>query len=88
MTREEIAKSLKPLEWDIWEQGVYRYANINGTYEAMILAKKDGRFLVKINKIGRINSCVLANFDTIEEALEGVQQWHIGHVCSYFEMNS
>lgn len=78
MTREEIAKSLKPLEWDVWEGERYRYANINDTYEAMILEKRDGRFLLKINKIGRINSCMLTTFDTIAEAQEGVQQWQIG----------
>ena len=88
ITREEIAKNLKPLEWDIWEGAIYRHANINDTYEAMILAKRDGRFLVKINKIGKINSCMTTTFDTIPEAQEGVRQWQISHMCSYFEMDN
>ena len=41
MTRENIARDLKPLEWDIWENGRYCYANINDTYEAMILEKRE-----------------------------------------------
>lgn len=85
MTRENIARDLKPLEWDIWENGRYCYANINDTYEAMILEKRDGRFLVKINKIGRINSCMITTFDTIAEAQEGVRQWQISHMLSYFK---
>lgn len=52
MTREEIAKSLKPLEWDIWEGNKYRFAQPTEAHEAMIMTKDDGNFLVKISKQG------------------------------------
>ena len=88
MTREDIAKSLKPLEWDIWENGKYHFANINETYEVMILAKEDGRFLFKINKRRDNSSYVLSVFDTVSEAKDRAREWQISHVCSMFEMNN
>lgn len=87
MTREEISKSLKPLEWDIWDGGKYRFANIAEAYEAMVMTKDDGNFLVKINKRGVIGSYMCTTVTTIQEADAIVREWQIDHICSYFQMN-
>lgn len=87
MTREEIAKSLKPLEWDIWEGGIYRFAQPTEAHEAMIMTKSDGRLLVKINKHGRMTSEAAMETEAMQEAMDFVRDWQVDRFCSYFQMN-
>lgn len=87
MTREEIAKSLKPLAWDIWEGGKYRFANPTEAHEAMIMIKDDGRLLVKINRYGRMESEADTEAYTMQGAMDFVREWQISRICSYFQMN-
>ncbi len=86
MTREEIAKSLKPLEWDIWEGNKYRFANPTEAHEAMIMTKDDGCLLVKINRYGRMTSEADTEVDTMQEAMDFVREWQVDRFCSYFQM--
>ena len=85
MTREEIAKSLNPLEWDIWGNK-YRFANPTEDHEAMIMTKDDGRLLVQISKYGCISSEVETVTDTMQDAMDFVREWQVGHFYSYFQM--
>ena len=87
MTREEIAKSLKPLEWDIWDGNKYRFAQPTEAHEAMIMTKDDGRLLVSVNKHGRMTSVAEAVVNTMQEAMDFVREWQISRYCSYFKMN-
>lgn len=87
MTREDIAKSLKPLEWDIWEGNKYRFAQPTEAHEAMIMTKDDGNFLVKISKHGRMETLAGTVADTMPEAMDFVREWQIERFCSYFKMN-
>ena len=87
MTREEISKSLKPLEWDIWEGDKYRFAQPTEAHEAMIMTWDDGRLLVKINRHGRMDSEASTEVDTMQEAMDFVREWQIERFCSYFQMN-
>ena len=87
MTREEISKSLKPLAWDIWEGGKYRFAHPTEAHEAMIMTWDDGRLLVKINRCGRMDSEASTEVDTMQEAMDFVREWQISRFCSYFQMN-
>lgn len=87
MTREEIANSLKPLEWDIWEGNKYRFAQPTEAHEAMIMTKDDGRLLVKINRHGRITPEVYKAVNTMQEAEDIVRDWQVDRFCSYFQMN-
>lgn len=87
MTREEIAKSLKPLEWDIWEGNKYRFAQPTEAHEAMIMTKGDGLLLVRINKHGRMTSEACTVVDAMQEAMDFVREWQISRFCSYFQMN-
>lgn len=87
MTREEIANSLKPLEWDIWEGNKYRFAQPTEAHEAMIMTKDDGRLLVKINRYGRMTSAAEAVVNTMQEAMDLVRDWQVDRFCSYFQMN-
>ena len=87
MTREEIAKSLKPLEWDIWGGSEYRFAQPTEAHEAMIMTKRDGRLLVKINKRGRMESEAGTEAYSMQEAIDFVRDWQVDRFCSYFQMN-
>lgn len=87
MTREEIAKSLKPLEWDIWEGNKYRFAQPTEAHEAMIMTKDDGRLLVTINRHGRMPSEAGTVVDAMQEAMDFVREWQISRFCSYFQIN-
>lgn len=87
MTREEIAKSLKPLEWDIWEGNKYRFAQPTEAHEAMIMTKDDGRLLVSVNKHGRMESEAGTEAYTMQEAMDFVREWQINRFCSYFKIN-
>ena len=87
MTREEITKSLKPLAWDIWEGGKYRFANPTEAHEAMIMIKDDGRLLVKINRYGRMESEAETVAYTMQDAMDYVREWQVSRICSYFKMN-
>ena len=86
MTREEIAKSLKPIEWDIWENEQCRFANLNDVYEAIITNRKDGGFFLKINKPGEMDAFICRSFHTIEEAKEMAREIQINNMCSFFEL--
>lgn len=87
MTREEIAKSLKPLEWDVWDGNKYRFAQPTEAHEAMIMTKDDGCLLVNISKRGCIDPVALTTMDTMQEAMDFVREWQIRRYCSYFQMN-
>lgn len=87
MTREEIAKSLKPLEWDIWDGNKYRFSNPTEAHEAMIMTNDDGSFLVKINKRGCIDADASTMMYTMQEAIDFVREWQISRICSYFKIN-
>lgn len=87
MIREEIAKSLKPLEWDIWDGNKYSFANPTEAHEAMIMTNDDGSFLVKINKRGCIASDAWITADTMQKAMDFVRDWQVDRFCSYFQMN-
>ena len=87
MTREEIAKSLKPLEWDIWEGNKYRFAQPTEAHEAMIMTKDDGRLFVSVNRYGRMNAEASTTVDTMQEAMDFVREWQVDRYCSYFQMN-
>lgn len=87
MTREEIAKSLKPLAWDIWAGNKCRFANPTEAHEAMIMTKDDGRLLVKINRHGCIASVAETVACTMQEAIDFVRKWQIERFCSYFQIN-
>nr|DAS21067.1 MAG TPA: hypothetical protein [Caudoviricetes sp.] len=87
MTREEIAKSLKPIAWDIWEGNKYRFAQPTEVHEAMIMTRDDGCLIVKINRHGRITPEVYKAVNTMQEAEDIVREWLIDHICSYFQMN-
>ena len=87
MTREEIAKSLKPLEWDIWEGNKQRFANPTEAHEAMIMTRIDGHLLVKINKDGCMIPDVYKAVDTMQEAMDLVREWQVDRFCSYFKVN-
>lgn len=86
MTREEIAKSLKPLEWRVWDDYGCRFAQPTKTHEAMIMAIPDGRMLVRINRYGEIIAEVLTTFNTLQEAKDFVREWQISRFCSYLQM--
>lgn len=86
MTREEIAKSLKPIEWDIWENEQCRFANLNNFYEAIITNRKDGGFFLKINKPGEFDACITSSFNTIEEAEKMARDIQVNNICSLFEL--
>lgn len=87
MTREEIAKSLKPLEWDIWEGNKYRFAQPTEAHEAMIMTRDDGYLLVTINRHGRMPSEAGKVVGTMQEAMDFVREWQIERFCTYFQMN-
>lgn len=87
MTREEIAKSLKPLEWRVWDDYGCRFAQPTKAHEAMIMAIPDGRMLVRINRYGEIIAEVLTTFNTLQEAKDFVREWQISRFCSYLQMN-
>lgn len=87
MTREEIAKSLKPLEWDIWEGNKYRFAQPTEAHEAMIMTKDDGRLFVSVNKHGRMGSEAVTEAYTMQEAMDFVREWQVDRFCSYFKIN-
>ena len=87
MTREEIAKSLKPLEWDIWEGSEYRFAQPTEAHEAMIMTKRDGCLLVKINKRGHMTAVAETVACTMQEAMDFVREWQVSRFCSYFQIN-
>lgn len=87
MTREEIAKSLKPLEWRVWDDYGCRFAQPTKAHEAMIMAIPDGRMLVRINRYGEIIAEVLTTFNTLQEAKDFVREWQIDRFCSYFKVN-
>ncbi len=87
MTREEIAKSLKTLVWDIWEGGKYRFANPTEAHEAMIMIQDDGRLLVKISKHGCIDADASTTMYTMQGAMGFVREWQISRFCSYFQTN-
>lgn len=88
MTREQIAKSLKPLEWDIWDDNKYRFANPTEAHEAMVMANDDGSFIVKINKFGCIISDASTTVGTMQEAIDFVREWQVSRFCSYFKINN
>ena len=87
MTREEIANSLKPLEWDVWAGNKCRFANPTEAHEAMIMTKDDGRLLVKIHRHGCIASVAETVACTMQEAIDFVREWQISRFCSYFQIN-
>ncbi len=87
MTREEIAKSLKPLEWRVWDDYGCRFAQPTKAYEAMIMAIPDGRMLVRINRYGEVIAEVLTAFNTLQEAKDFVREWQIDSFLSHFKMN-
>lgn len=87
MTREEIANSLKPLEWDIWEGDKYRFAQPTEAHEAMIMTKDDGRLLVRISKHGRMTSAAETVANTMQGAMDFVREWQVDRFCSYFQIN-
>lgn len=87
MTREEIAKSLKPLEWDIWEGDKYSFAQPTEAHEAMIMTRDDGYLLVKISKHGRMMAEADTVAGTMQGAMDFVREWQISRFCSYFQMN-
>ena len=86
MTREEIAKSLKPLEWKILGGSEFRFAQPTEAHEAMIMIKSDGRLLVKINKHGRMTAEAETEAYTMQEAMDFVREWQVSRFCSYFQM--
>lgn len=88
MTREEIAKSLKPLVWDILEGNKYRFSKPTEAHEAMIMTMDDGRLLVKINKRGCIDADASTMMYTMQGAMDFVREWQIERFCSYFQMNN
>ena len=87
MTREEIAKSLKPLVWNVWVGKKYRFANPTEAHEAMIMTDDDGGLHIKINRHGVTLSEVMSEVGTMQEAIDFVREWQINHFCSYFQMN-
>lgn len=87
MTREEIAKSLKPLEWDIWEGNKYRFAQPTEAHEAMIMTMDDGGLLVRISNHGCMTSEASTEVDTMQEAMDFVREWQVDRFCSYFKTN-
>lgn len=87
MTREEIAKSLKPLAWDVWDGNKCRFANPTEAHEAMIMTKDDGRLLVKINRRGCIAAAAETVACTMQEAMGFVREWQVDRFCSYFQVN-
>lgn len=87
MTREEISKSLKSLEWRVWDDYGCRFANPTKAHEAMIMAIYDGRMLVRINRYGEIIAEVLTTFNTLQEAKDFVREWQIDYFCSRFKTN-
>lgn len=86
MTREEIAKSLKPIEWDIWEKNRIRFAKLIESYEARIRTKIDGNLLIQIHKSGSNRTEVSKEVNTMQEATDLVREWQISRFCTYFEM--
>lgn len=87
MTRNDIAKSLKPIEWRVWDDYGCRFAQPTKAHEAMIMAIPDGRMLVRINRYGEIIAEVLTTFNTLQEAKDFVREWQISRFCSYLQMN-
>lgn len=87
MTREEISKSLKPLEWLVWDEYVFRSANPVKGYEATVTVIHDGRMLVRIHKHGEAWSEVLTTVSTMHEAKTIVREWRIDQFCHHFKMN-
>lgn len=87
MTREEIAKGLKPLEWDVWDGNKYRFAQPTEAHEAMIMTKDDGCLFVSVNRYGRMNAEASTTVGTMQEAMDFVREWQISRFCSYFQMN-
>lgn len=87
MTREEIAKSLKPLEWLVWDEYEFRSANPVKGYEATVTVIHDGRMLVRIHRHGEAWSEVLTTFNTLKEAKDFVREWQIDRFFSHFKMN-
>lgn len=87
MTREEIAKSLKPIEWYVWDDCGCQFSNPTKSHEAMIMAMHNGRMLVRINKYIGVGAEVLTTFNTLQEAMDFVREWLVDHFCSYFQIN-
>lgn len=87
MTREEIAKSLKPLEWYVWDEYGCRISNPTKGHEAMIMAIHDGRMFVRINRYGELRAEALTTFDTLQEAKDFVREWQIDYFFSRFKTN-
>ena len=87
MTRKEIANSLKPLEWDVWDGNKYRFAQPTEAHEAMIMTKDDGYLFVSVNRYGRINAEASTTVSTMQEAMDFVREWQVDRYCSYFQMN-
>jgi hypothetical protein len=85
---EEITKSLKPLEWSIWDGNKYRFAHPTEAHEAMVMTYDDGSFLITISKRGCIDADALAKVSTMQEAIDFVREWQISHFCSYFQINN
>ena len=86
MTREEIAKSLKTIQWRVWDDYGCRFAQPTKAHEAMIMAMHDGRMLVRINRYGEVIAEVLTTFNTLQEAKDFVREWQISEMCNYFEI--
>lgn len=87
MTREEIAKSLKPIEWDTWGPNL-RFAEPIESYEVRIRTRIDGNLLIQIHKFGSNQTEVSKEVNTMQEATDLVREWQINKICDYFEMNN
>jgi hypothetical protein len=87
MTREEIAKSLKPIEWDTWGPNL-RFAEPIESYEARIRTRIDGNLLIQIHEFGSNRIEVSKEVNTMQEATDLVREWQINKICDYFEMNN
>lgn len=86
MTRNELNRSLKPIEWNTTENSNYQFAMITELYEAMIMNLDNGSIVASINKNYVLDTIEKAEFTTIQEAVSFVEEWRINYFCEFFKI--